>query len=356
MNARDRGPGPVVRGRRAVALAAALLVAAGCARKGPPTGGPPDITPPAVVSSIPDTFAAGVATDARISVTFSEGMEPRASGDAVSLAPPVAIKERRWNGRTLTLELADTLARDRTYTVIVAPTARDRHGNTMPGGSSFVFTTGAQMAPGSISGTIEGVGFLTEGTYVWCYDANGPGPDSTARDFDAIGLTRSDGRFRVLGLAVPGSYRVWIFADLNGNRSFEPQADILVPVDTTFALTAEAPEASGLRLKVTNPRATGKVKGTVRDTLGITQGDLLVSAIPANDTTQVLITQAGARGVYELALIPDYYRLQAFRDLDKNRKYDPVREPASKPIQVTVTPAANLQDIDLVLLPLGRGP
>jgi uncharacterized protein (DUF2141 family) len=226
----------------------------------------------------------------------------------------------------------------------------------MPGGSSFVFTTGAQMAPGSVAGTIEGIGFLTEGTYVWCYDADGPGPDSTARDFDAIGLTRSDGRFRVLGLGVPGSYRLWVFADLNGNRSFEPQADILVPVDSTFALTTEAPVATGLRLKVTNPRATGRVKGTVRDTLGSTQGDLLVIAIPANDTTQVLITQAGARGVYELALIPDYYRIQAFRDLDRNRKYDPVREPASLPIQITVTPAGNLQDIDLVLLPLGRGP
>lgn len=340
---------------RAAAIAIVLLCAAGCARKGPPSGGPPDITQPTIEATAPDTFAAGIARDTEIRITFSEGMEPRSTGDAVSLAPPVAIQQRKWSGRTLILELGDTLAADRTYTVIVAPTARDRHGNGLAGGSAFVFSTGVEMPAGAIEGSLESVGFLTEGTYIWCYDA-GREPDSTARDFNALGLARSDGRFRVLGLAVPGSYRLWVFADLNGNRSFEPAADVLVPVDTTLTLTAEAPRATGLRLKVTNPRATGKVRGTVTDTLGIAQGDLLVSATPASDSTQVTVVQALSRGAYEFSLIPDYYRIQAFRDLDRNRKFDPVREPSSIPIQVTVTPAANIQNLDLVLQPLGRRP
>jgi hypothetical protein len=345
----------MMRARRAAAVALVALIAAGCARKGPPSGGPPDITPPAVVATVPDTFAAGIARDSEIQITFSEGMEPRTTGDAASLAPPVEIRQRKWSGRTLILVLGDTLAANRTYTVIVAPTARDRHGNGLAGGSTFVFSTGATMPPGAIEGTLESVGFLTEGTYLWCYDA-GHAPDSSARDFDALGLTRSDGRFRVVGLPVPGSYRLWVFADLNGNRSFEPPVDVLVPVDTTLTLTAEAPRATGLRLKVTNPRATGRVRGTVTDTLGIAQGDLLVSAVPASDSTQVTIVQAGARGAYDLSLIPDYYRVQAFRDLDRNRKFDPVREPSSTAILVTVTPAANIQNLDLVLLPLGRRP
>jgi predicted small lipoprotein YifL len=340
--------------RSAVVLALAVGLA-GCARKGPPSGGPPDITPPTMVASVPDTFAAGVAQNATLSITFSEGMEPRSTGEAISLAPPVEIKQRKWSGRTVTLVLADTLARDRSYTVIVAPTARDQHGNNLAGGAAFVFTTGARMPAGRIAGTLETLGFPAEGTYLWCYDAaRGRGPDSTARDFDALGLTRSDGRFRVVGLPVPGRYRLWVFADLNGNRSFEPPVDVLVPVDSTFTLTTEAPEVTDLRLKVVNPRATGRVRGTVTDTLHITQGDLLVSAVPANDTTQVTIVQVGAHGAYELGLIPDYWRIQAFRDLDRNRKLDPTREPSSAPIQVTVTPAANLQNVDLVLQPVGR--
>lgn len=343
------------RARRAAAVALLALIAAGCARKGPPSGGPPDISQPTIVATVPDTFAAGIARDTEIRITFSEGMEPRSTADAASLAPPVPIRQRKWSGRTLILELGDTLAADRTYTVILAPTARDRHGNSLAGGSTFVFSTGAAMPPGAIEGSLESVGFLVEGTYLWCYDA-GRGPDSTARDFDALGLTRSDGRFRVVGLPVPGSYRLWVFADLNGNRSFEPPVDVLVPVDTTFALTAEAPRATGLRIKVTNPRATGKVRGTVTDTLGITQGDLLVSAVPGSDSTQVTVVQVGQRGAYEFSLIPDYYRIQAFRDLDRNRKFDPVREPSSQAVLVTVPPAANIQNLDLVLLPLGRRP
>lgn len=348
--------GARARWHRAVAVGIVALIAAGCARKGPPGGGPPDITPPTIVASVPDTFAAGVPRDGEIHITFSEGMEPRSTADAVSLAPPVGIRQRKWSGRTLVLELADTLAADRAYTVVVAPTARDRHGNLLVGGGAFVFTTGAQMPPGAIEGSLESVGFLAEGTYLWCYDAAGRGPDSTARDFDALGLVRSDGRFRVLGLPVPGSYRLWVFADLNGNRSFEPPVDVLVPVDTTLTLTADAPRVTGLRLKVTNPRATGRVRGTVTDTLGIAQGDLLISATPASDSTQVTIVQPVARGAYEFSLTPDYYRIQAFRDLDRNRKFDPIREPASIPVQVTVTPAANIQNLDLVLLPLGRRP
>ncbi len=145
-----------------------------------------------------------------------------------------------------------------------------------------------------------------------------------------------------------------MFADLNGNRSFEPSVDVLVPVDSTFTLAAEAPEVRDLRLKVVNPRATGRVRGTVTDTLHIAQGDLLVSAVPASDTTQVTIVQVGAHGSYELGLIPDYWRIQAFRDLDRNRKLDPAREPFSVPVQVTVTPAANLQNVDLLVQPAGR--
>jgi len=257
----------------------AALAATGCAHKLPPSGGPPDLEPPRVVSMVPDSFVAGVPRDAHLSVTFSEGMEPTTSGDAVSLAPRVAIKQRKWSGRTLTVVLADTLRANQTYTMFVAPTARDRHGNALAGGHTSVFSTAATMPPGAIEGTLESVGFAAAGTYLWCYDVGrGHRPDSTARDFDALGLTSEGGTFRVLGLPVPGQYRLWVFADLNANRSFEPSSDLLVAVDTTLALTAAAPRAADLHLKITNPRATGRITGTVVDSLAIAQVALIVEA------------------------------------------------------------------------------
>ena len=87
-------------GARGAGAACALLFAAsfllaGCAKKGPPTGGPPDLEPPRVVQTSPDSGAAGVSRRPAISVSFSEGMEPRSSGDALEFAPPRTILSAR---------------------------------------------------------------------------------------------------------------------------------------------------------------------------------------------------------------------------------------------------------------------
>jgi len=152
---------------------------------------------------------------------------------------------------------------------------------------------------------------------------------------------------------VPGQYRLWAFADLNANRSFEPSADLLVAVDTTLSLTTAAPRAAGLHLNITNPRATGRVTGTVVDSLGIGQGDLIVEARQQVDSTKVTRTAAGTRGVYELVLVPDTYFVFAFRDLDRNREWDPLREPASAMFGISLPPAAEVKDLVLVLRPVG---
>src|SRR5580765_5886064 len=232
MSSRIRGP-EMRRGRaRSVGVARwavlSLGLIAGCARKAPPSGGPPDLEPPKLVSSSPDSGAAGVPRDARLVLTFSEGMEPRSTGESVELAPRAAFRQLRWSGRTLTLVLAEPLKADQTYILFVSGTARDRHGNNMRSGAVVPFTTAAKFPAGRISGRVDAVGFEAAGTSLWCYDASkGRAPDSTARDFDAIGIADEHGHFDVLGLGAPGSYRVWAFADLNANRSFEPDKDVL---------------------------------------------------------------------------------------------------------------------------------
>src|SRR5499427_7678554 len=252
--------------RARAAIVLALLAVAGCARKQMPSGGPPDLEPLKVVAVSPDSGATGVSRDPRITVEFSEGMDPRTGALAVELAPRVEIKQRRWSGRKLTLVLADSLATNQTYTMFVGADARDRHGNALVEGRTVPFSTAAHFPPGVIEGEVVATGFPAPGTFLWCYP-EGRSPDSTARDFVAIGLAGEGGKFNVTGLHVPGRYRVWAFADLNHNHSFEPGQDLLVPADTTLALTVENPVATGLRLKVVNPKAPGHIKGTVLDSL-----------------------------------------------------------------------------------------
>src|SRR5262249_3437280 len=125
--------------------------------------------PPRLVSSMPDSGAARVAPDARLSLVFSEGMEPRSTGDAVVLAPQTELRQPGWHGRTMTLVPSEPLRVGQTYTLFIAATARDLHGNAMSAGRSVVFTTADSMSPGRIEGTLDARGFNAGGTYLWCY-------------------------------------------------------------------------------------------------------------------------------------------------------------------------------------------
>ena len=356
MTRRTRAP-------EAAALLAALALVAGCARKLPPSGGPPDLEPPWIASVSPDSGAVNVPRTTRPAVTFSEDMDPKAGADAVQIAPRVDVRQKRWKGRTLVVVLADSLKANRTYTLFVGTEARDRHGNAMRDGRAVVFTTAATFPPGRIEGTIEPVGFDVAGTYVWCYP-EGHAPDSTARDFDAVGLAAADGTFRIGGLAVPGRYRLWVFADLNHNRSFEPASDLLAPADTTIALTAAQPLAAGLRLKVVNPRAPGRVRGAVLDSVSGGVGALRLIVVSQQDTLRRLLYEIDEHGGFDFKFDPGGYRLRAFRDLDRNKIWKRETEPASAETTITVTPGGAVDSLRFVLVrppaagapPAGGGP
>jgi hypothetical protein len=329
---------------------AALLLAPGCAKREPPSGGPLDIEPPRVIASSPDSGAAGVARDARLSLTFSESMEPRSTGDAIALAPRVDIRQRRWSGRTLSLVLTDTLQTGRTYTLFVSSGAKDVHGNALENGKTIVFSTVTPFPPGVIQGEIEARGFPAAGTYLWCYDATtGHTPDSTARDFNAVGLADKLGVFRISGLEVPGRYRLWAFADLNLNRSFEPASDILAPVDTVFELTGAHPIAAGVHVRVVNPRAPGRVRGAVLDSLADSLGVLRVLVYTPPDTVRGLQFDADLEAQFDFTLPPGTYAARAYRDLDRSHSWQADREPASDLVTLIVPPAGDLLNVRLVL-------
>jgi methionine-rich copper-binding protein CopC len=334
-----------------IALCVAVIV--GCARREPPSGGPPDIDAPFLVHATPDSGKAGVPTTATIELTFSEAMEPRYTSAAVSINPPTTVRHARWSGRTLGLVLQEPLKPNQTYTVYVGHTARDRHGNDMTSGATVVFSTAPTFPRGRIEGDLEAQGFEASGTYVWCYDAARTGvPDSTGRDFDAIGIVDAIRHFRVDGLAVPGRYRMWVFADLNANRSFEPVQDILTAVDTVVALTDSSPVAHIGRVTVVNPRSPGSVTGTVIDSLRDTTAVIRVIATSVADSTIRDRSDVALGGTFEFSLKAGDWDLRAFLDRDSDKEWRPSREPASPPVRVKVLPAGKITNVRLVL----RGP
>jgi len=348
MSARAFGPR-----RRAGIVAALLLVsAAGCAHREPPNGGPLDSKPPKLLASSPDSGTAGVALNPKFALTFSEAMEPRTTQDAVQISPPVPFKSRRWSRHTLTLDLEQPLLPDHAYTLFVGTSARDRHGNNMASGATIVFSTATSFPRGRIEGVVDSKGFDATGTFLWCYEASRRNvPDSTGRDFDALGQVDEADHFRIDGLKVPGEYRIWAFADLDMNRSFDPMRDILAKVDTTISLTDAAPVAGPIRLRLLNPRAMSSIAGTVIDSLRDSLGVIRIEAASEADTTIVGLADVDKDGKFELNLRPGVWLVRAFQDEDKSKDWNPRREPASAPLRIELAPADHKTDVHLVLGP-----
>ena len=336
--------------RRIGLVALALLaLAAGCARKMPPSGGPPDLAPPFVVGVIPDSGSTAVDRTGTITIEFSEGMDPRTTLAALEVAPRIDFRARRVSGRRVQLVPAKPLREDQTYTVFVGTDARDLHGNALREGRAVPFTTALRFPPGVLDGEVVATGFPAAGTYLWCYP-DSVQPDSTGRDFDAVGVAGETGRFRVTGLDVPGRYHLWAFADLNHNHSYEPSTDLLTPADTVFELTPGRAMAIGLKLRVTNPRAPGRVRGTVLDTLGDERGSLRLLTQSLADTTRRILYEIGTSGGYDFAWDPGRYRVRAFRDIDRNKIWKRDEEPGSDEVEVVVTPGGSVTLDPLVLV------
>ncbi|MGH7726750.1 MAG: Ig-like domain-containing protein [Candidatus Eiseniibacteriota bacterium] len=343
--------------------ALAALALNGCARRLPPSGGPRDVAPPLLLTSVPDSGAVRVPRDTPLRLVFNEPMDRASVVGTVLLGPRARLGTAKWEGnQTVAIELLEPLDSSLTYTVLLASGARDVRGNALDQSAVIHFTTADSFPPGSIEGRVEGRGLSPEGVYVWAYrDDRGRAPDSTALDMDALGQSRG-GAFRLPGLAVPGTYRLYAFVDRNRNRSFEPGVDLLDRSDSLIALTPEAPQASDVRLLATDPEALARVEGTVVDSLVPGAGALRVevrgvpgdSAIAA-DRIPIVTIDVQPGGAFAGNLRGGRWRLTAYRDQNDDRTPSG-EDPRSRPVEIVVVPGGQAAGLVLVVQPIGSPP
>jgi hypothetical protein len=344
--------------RAALVLAAAAALAAGCARKLPPSGGPPDIQPPSLVLVAPDSGAVGVPLDATVRLRFSESVDRASVAQSVLFGPGVRDPELRWeDGRTVVLRPRTALVAGRTYVVYVGVGVRDVRGNPIDHPGTIHFTTADSFPPGAIEGAVEGRGVSPAGVYIWGYREDlGHAPDSTAYDMDALGRSGPGGGFRLPGLPVPGSWRLYSFVDRNRNGSFEPGPDLLTRSDSLIELSAAAPRAVGVRLVAVDPEALAQAEGAVIDSLAPGAEPLRVEAraVPvdsavAADRVPVLNVDV-LNGHFAFNLRAGRWRLTAYRDLDGDRVLAP-NEPRSPAVEINVLPGGVVRGLELTLAP-----
>jgi len=130
-----------------------LLLVTQCANQLSPSGGPDDTTGPTPLTTSPASEATGVKTNTEISVTFSEWILPT-SVKGVSLYPSVPIKTK-VKGNRLLVKLLKPLADSTTYHCVITSTLKDLHNNSIRQPLSIIFSTGATLDKGSVSGCVS---------------------------------------------------------------------------------------------------------------------------------------------------------------------------------------------------------
>ena len=197
----------------------AVVLVAGCAKIGPPSGGMVDRTGPTVLRSTPLADAVGVPVGQVIEIEFSEAMDRRRTQEAVFVSPSTGARYG-WQGRRLTLELAGGLQIDRTYVVTVGTDARDVRGNRLERSYAFAFATGEQLNRGRLHGVVLEGGEPAAGAHVWAYDMNRFDGRIAHDDPEYQTQTGRDGTYELQRLSA-GTYRVVAFTDANRNGRYD---------------------------------------------------------------------------------------------------------------------------------------
>ena len=194
-----------------------LALVAACARMGNPDGGWYDETPPRVVGASPTEKATGVKTR-KLHIRFNEFIKIENATENVVVSPPqLESPDIKAGGKSIDIELKDSLKANTTYTVDFSDAITDNNEGNPLGNYTYSFSTGEHIDTMEVSGWVLAAENLepVKGILVGLY-ANLA--DSAFRTQPMWRVAKTDGRghFVIRGIA-PGKYRVYALQDVDGD-------------------------------------------------------------------------------------------------------------------------------------------
>ncbi|MCB9241309.1 MAG: Ig-like domain-containing protein [Flavobacteriales bacterium] len=202
-----------------------LILLYACATVTPLSGGDKDVTPPRVLSSIPDSAATAVETNT-IRLVFDEFITVQNLTQELLVSPPFrGVVTHRIKNKTLILNLPEPLNPYTTYQFNFGNAIRDVNEQNILSAYTLVFSTGSSLDSGILSGNIINAETLKpqpKATVVLYKEQN----DTSIYTSRPYYITKSDsgGRF-VFNHIQDTSYSIFAFDDQNGN--YHPDADEL---------------------------------------------------------------------------------------------------------------------------------
>lgn len=224
-----------------------LLLVCACARIGSPDGGPYDETPPRVVRSYPDNQAVN-AKQQRVQIYFDEYIKLENPSEKVIVSPPQKeMANVRASGKSVRIDLFDTLQANTTYTIDFSDAIEDNNEGNPMGNYTFSFSTGPTIDTMEVAGYVLSAENLepVKGMLVGLYrDSAFHSADADTifrtRPFERVARTNGSGRFVIKGVA-DGRYRVFALQDVDGDFVFS-QKNEAIAFDTVVFSTYSRPD------------------------------------------------------------------------------------------------------------------
>ncbi|MDE7381335.1 MAG: Ig-like domain-containing protein [Muribaculaceae bacterium] len=208
-------------------LAFFIFLASACASIGNPSGGPRDEDPPSFVRSNPSPGTVNFKGD-RVDIYFDELVNVKDAFSKVIVSPPSSQTPRVSSlGKRVSVQFADTLLPNTTYTIDFADAIEDNNEQNKLENFNFSFSTGPTIDSLRISGMVLGANDLEplRGKLVGVHSNLN---DSSFLKTPFLRMARTDdvGRFSIAGLA-PGHYRVFALNDNDNDLKYSsPEEEI----------------------------------------------------------------------------------------------------------------------------------
>ena len=208
---------------RLLLTAIAVITLHACANRGQgPEGGPKDETPPSVVKSMPSNKALNI-KKGKVEITFDENINVLKASENVIISPPQReMPDIKSYGKTVTVQLNDTLLPNTTYSINFGDAIVDNNESNPLKNYFFAFSTGSEIDTMQIAGTLVDAKNLNpvQGVTVGIH-SDLSDTVFMKRPFLRISRTDDRGRFTVPNVR-NGMYRVYALTDGNRDNFYQP--------------------------------------------------------------------------------------------------------------------------------------
>ncbi|MBC8310710.1 MAG: Ig-like domain-containing protein [Candidatus Marinimicrobia bacterium] len=131
-----------------------IFIFLSCAAQAPATGGPKDVYGPELISVLPADASTHLKMNTKIIFEFDESVDPTSIKSSISIVgfEEFSVKSRR---NKITIEPNSAWPENEVIEINMSRRIRDYQNNTMSQGHQFVFSRGASISAGSITGKLE---------------------------------------------------------------------------------------------------------------------------------------------------------------------------------------------------------